>query len=48
MLAEKLSVLRMESYFEEWAKRADVAKAIGILEGAGVGNPPVPGDELSE
>ena len=45
-LAEKLSALRTESYFEERAKRADVAKAIGILEGAGVGNPPVPGDEL--
>ena len=47
-LAEKLSALRTERYFEERTKRVDVAKAIGILERAGVGNPPVPGDELPE
>ena len=47
-LAEKLSALRTESYFEERAKRADVANAIGILERAGVGNPALLGDELPE
>jgi hypothetical protein len=45
-LAEKLSALRTESYFAERAARADVPKALEILKRAGVGNPPVPGDEL--
>jgi hypothetical protein len=45
-LAEKLSALRTESYFRERASRADVPKALKILEKAGKGNPPVPGDEI--
>jgi HicB family len=45
-LAEKLSALRTESYFEERAKRADVKKAISILKKAGKGNPALPGDEI--
>jgi hypothetical protein len=46
-LAEKLSALRTESYFAERAARADIPKALEILKRAGVGNPPVPGDDLS-
>jgi hypothetical protein len=44
-VAEKLSAIRTESYFEARAGRADVRKALGILKRAGVGNPPVKGDE---
>jgi hypothetical protein len=46
-VAEKLSALRTESYFRERVERGDVAKAIEILNRAGVGQPPVTGDELS-
>ena len=46
-LAEKLSALRTESYFAERAARADIPKALEILKRVGVGNPPVPGDDLS-
>jgi len=45
-VAEKLSALRTETYFRERASRADLKKAIGILERAGKGNPPMIGDEL--
>ena len=45
-VAEKLSVLRTEEYFAERAARGDVSKVRRILRRAGVGNPPVPGDEL--
>lgn len=45
-VAEKLSALRVESYFAERAARADVQKAIGLLRRAGAGNPPVKGDSL--
>jgi hypothetical protein len=45
-LAEKLSALRTESYFAERAARADIPKALEILKRAGVGNPPMPGDDL--
>jgi hypothetical protein len=45
-VAEKLSALRTESYFEERAKRANVPKALDILKRAGIGRPPLPGDEL--
>lgn len=45
-LAEKLSALRTASYFAERAARADVAKALAILDRAGRGNKPMPGDEL--
>ena len=45
-VAEKLSALRTESYIAERAARADVPKALRILKRAGVGRPPVKGDEL--
>ncbi|MDQ0470572.1 toxin-antitoxin system HicB family antitoxin [Labrys wisconsinensis] len=44
-VAEKLSALRTESYFQERAARADPSKALGILDRAGKGNPAVKGDE---
>jgi len=45
-LAEKVSAMRTEEYFEERARRADSAKVSRILERVGKGNPPVEGDEL--
>jgi hypothetical protein len=45
-VAEKLSALRTESYIAERAARAGVPKALRILKRAGVGRPPVKGDEL--
>lgn len=45
-VAEKVSALRTEEYFTERAQRGDVRKALRILERAGVGQPPVAGDEL--
>jgi hypothetical protein len=45
-VAEKLSALRTEDYFRERAARGDVERALSILDRAGVGNPPVTGDEL--
>jgi len=45
-LAEKLSALRTESYFAERAARASIPEALRILDRAGVGQPPVKGDEL--
>ncbi len=45
-VAEKLSALRTESYFRERAARANVSRAFEILKRAGVGNPPMKGDEL--
>jgi len=47
-VAEKLSALRTESYFQERIARADVAKAMDVLKRAGKGNPPVEGDALPE
>ncbi|RWA79448.1 toxin-antitoxin system HicB family antitoxin [Mesorhizobium sp.] len=47
-VAEKLSALRTESYFEERASRADIPKALTILKRAGKGKEPVKGDELQE
>jgi hypothetical protein len=47
-VAEKLSTLRTESYFEERASRADIPKAHTILKRAGKGKAPVKGDELPE
>lgn len=44
-VAEKLSALRTESYFEERAQRSDIPNALAILERAGTGNAPMPGDE---
>jgi hypothetical protein len=45
-VAEKVSALRTREYFYERARRADREEAIRILERAGKGKPPVPGDEL--
>lgn len=45
-LAEKVSAMRTEEYFEERARRADPAKVRRILARVGKGNPPVEGDEL--
>lgn len=45
-VAEKLSALRTESYFQERAVRANVSRAFEILRRAGVGKPPMRGDEL--
>ena len=45
-VAEKLSALRTEEYFAGRAARGDVTRALHILERAGVGNRPIPGDEL--
>jgi len=45
-VAEKLSALRTEAYFQERASRADIAEARKILSRAGKGNPPLVGDEL--
>ncbi len=45
-VAEKLSALRTESYFRERAARAIPGEAKRILEKAGRGNPPMPGDEI--
>jgi hypothetical protein len=47
-VAEKVSALRTESYIAERAGRASVSKALGILKRAGVGKPPMKGDELPE
>jgi hypothetical protein len=45
-LAEKVSAMRTEEYFEERARRADPARVNRILARVGNGNPPVEGDEL--
>ena len=45
-VAEKLSALRTEDYFHRRAARANLPKALRILKRAGVGNPPMKGDEL--
>ena len=45
-VAEKLSALRTEAYFQERRERADTGKARQILRRAGKGNPPLEGDEL--
>ena len=45
-VAEKLSALRTERYFVERAARAKHGQGLEILRRAGVGNPPMPGDEL--
>ena len=47
-VAEKLSALRVESYFQERAARADIPRALGILKRAGKGKPPVKGDGLEK
>src|SRR5438034_7336260 len=45
-LAEKVSAMRTEEYFEERARRANPAKVTRILARVGKGNPPIEGDEL--
>ena len=45
-VAEKVSALRTEEYFQQRARRADRAATLRILEKAGRRNPPAPGDEL--
>jgi len=45
-LAEKVSALRTEEYFQERIRRANRAETLRILDRAGMGNPPVEGDEL--
>jgi hypothetical protein len=44
-VAEKLSALRTERYFVERAARANIPKALRILQRAGAGNPPMKGDK---
>jgi hypothetical protein len=45
-VAEKLSALRTEEYFTERAARANIPKALKVHKRAGVGKPPMKGDEL--
>jgi len=45
-VAEKLSALRTADYFTARAVRADIPKALKVLKRAGVGKPPIKGDEL--
>ncbi len=45
-VAEKVSALRTEEYFQERIRRADHAETLRILDRAGKGNPPMEGDEL--
>ena len=45
-VAEKLSALRTERCFRERGARADVGRALEILDRAGTGNPPRKGAEL--
>src|SRR5271165_4823076 len=45
-LAEKISAIRTEEYFEERARRADPEKVDRILARMGQGNLPIEGDEL--
>jgi hypothetical protein len=47
-VAEKVSALRTEAYIAQRAGRADLGKALGILKRAGVGRPPMKGDELPQ
>jgi hypothetical protein len=47
-VAEKLSTLRAEKRFRKLASRADRQKTLEVLERAGAGNPPIPGDELPQ
>ncbi len=45
-VAEKLAALRTTAWFQQRAARADIPPALAILDRAGIGNPPMPGDEL--
>lgn len=46
-VAEEISALRTEEYFAKRAAKGDFRKALQVLERAGKGNPPPPGDELA-
>jgi hypothetical protein len=45
-VAEKVSALRTETHIAERAARADIPGALRVLSRAGVGRPPLKGDEL--
>ena len=45
-VAEKVSALRTESYLAERTSRSHIPNALRILKRAGVGRPPMKGDEL--
>jgi hypothetical protein len=45
-LAEKLSALRTEEYFQERIRRANRAETLRILDRSGMGKPPMERDEL--
>jgi len=45
-LAEKISAMRTQEYFEERARQADPAKVTRMLARVGKGNPRIEGDEL--
>ena len=45
-VAEKLSALRTQRYFQERAARADIPGAVELLKRMGRGKPPLPGDEI--
>ena len=45
-LAEKLSALRTEEYFQERIRRADRAETLRILDRSGKGSPPMERDEF--
>lgn len=45
-IAEKVSAMRTQEYFEERARRASRGKVSRILARVGKGNPPAEGDEL--
>ena len=47
-LAEKVSALRTEEYFQERILRANRAETLRILDRAGKGNPAIKGDELPQ
>ena len=44
-VAEKVSALRTERYIADRAARADIPSALRVLSRAGVGLPPLKGDE---
>lgn len=45
VIAEKLSALATHAYFRERIARANIPEALKILDSAGIGSPPIPGDE---
>jgi HicB family len=45
-VAEKVSAMRTQEYFAQRARRSDRRETLRILDRAGKGNRPMPGDEL--